>query len=116
MRAGVIAHGGAADFVVDHRVHFVADVNWLLGDDAMRAHSLHGIRHAFNFGDDGVVIFAVEPANIADLSAGIGVERRVIEYDFAALARLQLLARRLPVPLCGLMMASTSQPVDSVLR
>ena len=90
MRAGVVAHGGAADFVVDHRVHFVANVNGLLGDDAMRAHSLHGIGDAFNFGDDGVVIFAVEPANIADLPARIGVERRVVEHDFAALARVKL--------------------------
>ena len=91
VRAGVVAHGGAADFVVDHRVHFVADVDGLLGDDAVRAHALHGIGHAFNFGDDGVVVFAVEPADIADLSARIGVERRVIEHDLAALAGLQLL-------------------------
>ena len=32
-------------------VHFVADVNGLLGDDAMRAHALHGIGHAFDLGD-----------------------------------------------------------------
>ena len=90
MRAGMVAHGGAANFVVDHGVDFVADVNGLLGDDAMRAHALHRIGRAFDLGDEGVVIFAVEPAHIADLSAGVGVERRVIEHDLAALAGLQL--------------------------
>ena len=41
VRAGMVAHGRAADFVVDHGVDFVADVDGLLGDDAMRAHALH---------------------------------------------------------------------------
>ena len=57
----------------------------------MRAHALHGIGHAFDFGDDGVVVVGVEPADIADLSAGIGVERSVVEHDLAALAGLELL-------------------------
>ena len=91
VRAGVVAHGRAADFVVDHGIDFVADVDGLLGDDAMRAHALHGIGHAFDVGDQRVVIVGVEPADIADLSAGIGVERRVVEHDLAALAGLQLL-------------------------
>ena len=91
VRAGVVAHGGAADFVVDHGVNFVADVDGLLGDDAMRAHALHGIGHAFDLGDQRVVIVGVEPANVADLPAGLGVERRVVEHDLAALAGLQLL-------------------------
>ena len=91
MRAGVVAHGRAADFVVDHGVDFVADVDGLLGDDAMRAHALHGIGRAFDLGDEGVVIVGVEPADIADLSAGVGVEGRVIKDDLAALAGLELL-------------------------
>ena len=66
-------------------------MNRLLGDDAMRAHALHGIAHAFDLGDDGVVVVGVEPANIADLSAGIGVEGGVVEHDLAALAGLELL-------------------------
>src|ERR1039457_2485393 len=91
MRASVVAHGGAADFVVHHGVYFVADVNGLLGHDAVRAHALHGIGDAFHFGDDGVVVFAVEPADIAHLPTSIGVKRRVVEDDLAALARLQFL-------------------------
>ena len=90
VRAGMVAHGRAADFVVDHGVNFVADVNRLLGDNAMRAHALHRIGRAFDLGHEGVVIFAVEPAHVADLPAGIGVERRLIEHDVAALAGLQL--------------------------
>ncbi len=37
------------------------------------------------------MVFGVEPADVADLSAGIGVEGSVIEHDLAALAGLQLL-------------------------
>ncbi len=91
VRAGMVAHGRAAHFVVDHGIDLVADMDRLLGDDAMRAHALHGIGHALDFGDDGVVVVGVEPADVANLSAGIGVEGRVVEHDLAALAGLQLL-------------------------
>ena len=91
MRAGMVAHGGAANLVVDHGVDLVADMNRLLGNDSMRAHSLHGIGDAFDFGDQGVVIVGVEPADVAHLSAGFGVERSVVEHDLAALAGLELL-------------------------
>ncbi len=104
----------AADFVVDHGVHLVADVDGLLGHDAMRAHALHGIGDAFDLGDQRVVIVGVEPADIAHLPASLGVERSVVEDDLAAFAGLQLLRAERPVPLCGLMMASTSHPVESV--
>ncbi len=91
VRAGVVAHGGAAHFVVDHGVHFVADVDGLLSHDVVRAHALHRIGHALDLGDQRVVIVSVEPANIADLAAGFSVERGVVEHDLAALAGLQLL-------------------------
>ena len=94
MRAGVIAHGGAADFVVDDGVELVADANWLLGNNAMRADALHRIGHALDIGDERVVVFGVEPADVADLSAGVGVEGGVVEDDLAAFAGLQLLRSR----------------------
>ncbi len=53
--------------------------------DAVGADALHGIGHAFDIRDEGVVVFGIEPADVADLSAGIGVERRVVEHDLAAL-------------------------------
>src|SRR5215470_11918672 len=86
MRSGVIAHSRATHFVVDDGIELVADANRLLGDHTMRAHTLHGKSGAFNFGDEGVVVVGVEPAGVADLSTGLGVEGRVVEDDLAALA------------------------------
>ena len=57
----------------------------------MRAHSLDRVVAALHFGNDGVVIVAVEPSAVAHLSAGFGVERRVVEDDFAFLAGLEFL-------------------------
>ena len=57
----------------------------------MRAYALHRVIAAFHFGDDGVVIVAVEPSAVADLSAGFGVERRVVEDDLAFFAGLEFL-------------------------
>ncbi len=109
VRAGMVAHGRVADVGIDHRVDFVANMNRLLGDDAMRAHALHGIGHALDLGDDGVVVVGVEPANVANLSAGIGVERGVVEHDLAALAGLQLLHADVRCRRATLTMARTSR-------
>ena len=57
----------------------------------MRAHSLDRVIAAFHFGDDSVVIVAVEPSAVADLSAGFGVERSVVEDDLAFFAGLEFL-------------------------
>src|SRR5690349_16149731 len=89
MRAGVIAHGGFADGGIDHGVHFVADMNRLLGVDLVCAHALYRVISARYLGDDRIVIVGVEPATIADLASGLGVERRVIENDFAFVAGLE---------------------------
>ena len=85
-----------ANVGVHHRVHFVADTNRLFGNNLMRAHSLHRVVAAFHLGDDRVVIVGVEPSAIADLPAGLRVERRVVENDLAFFARLEFL-RALPV-------------------
>ncbi len=58
VRGGVVAHGGLANFVVDHGVDLVAHADRLLGGDLMRAHSLHRVVTALHFGDDRVVIVA----------------------------------------------------------
>ena len=89
MCGGVVAHGGFADAGVDDGVDFVADVDRLLRDDLVRAHALHRVIRAGHLGDDGVVIVGVEPAAIADLASGFGVEGRVIENDFAFVAGLE---------------------------
>ena len=62
----------------------------------MCPHALNRVVATFHFGDDGVVIVAVKPSAVADLSAGFGVERRVVEDDLAFFARLEFL-RALPV-------------------
>src|SRR5271166_6034255 len=64
---------------------------WGLHDDLMRAHALNRGVAAFYFGDDGVVIVAIKPSAIADLPAGFGVERRVVEDYFAFVAGFELL-------------------------
>ncbi len=57
----------------------------------MRPHTLDRVVAAFHFGDDSVVIVAVEPSPVAHLSAGFGVERRVVEDDLAFFAGLEFL-------------------------
>ena len=74
----VVAHSGFAYTGVDHRVHFVAQVNRLFGDDFVSPHSLYRVVTPGDVSDDRIVIVGVEPAAIADLAAGFGVEGRVI--------------------------------------
>ena len=57
----------------------------------MRPDALNRVVAAVYFGDDGVVIVGVEPSAVAYLSAGLGVERRVIENDLAFFAGVELL-------------------------
>jgi len=91
VRGRVVAHGGFADVGVDDGIDFVPYMNWLLGDDLVRADALNRGVTAFYFGDDGVVIVGVEPSAVANLAAGFCVEGRVIEDDFAFVAGLELL-------------------------
>src|SRR5258708_26196235 len=91
MRGRVMAHGGVANFRIDNGVELVADVNWLLGYTLVCAHALHGGIAADHVGNDSVVVATVKHSTIADLTAGLGVERRVVQDDFAFIARLQLL-------------------------
>ncbi len=55
----------------------------------MCANSLHGVIAANHVGNDRVVVVGIEPAAVADLAAGLGVERRVIQDDLAFVAGFQ---------------------------
>src|SRR5580658_4462641 len=102
MRSGVIAHGGFANRGVHNGIDSIAHAEgappfrvfcgrWGFHDDLMRAHSLHRVVASGYFGNDGVVIVGVEPSAIANLSAGFGVERRVVKDDLAGVAGLEFL-------------------------
>ena len=55
----------------------------------MSPHSLYRVVTPGDVSDDRIVIVGVEPAAIADLAAGFGVEGRVIQDRFALVARLE---------------------------
>src|SRR5207237_4351047 len=59
---GVIPHGGFAEGDVHYGIHLVADMNGLLGDQSVCTNSLNGVIAAGHFGNDGVVVVAVEPS------------------------------------------------------
>jgi hypothetical protein len=98
---GVIAHGGLADVGVNHGIHLLANpegappntvfVGWGFHEHLVCPYSLHGVVATSDFGNHSVVIVAVEPPTIANLSAGFRVEGRVIKDDFAFLAGLEFL-------------------------
>ncbi len=96
MRRRVITHGRLANVSVHHRIDLVAYMNRLLRRHLMRPHSLNRRIASGDIGDDGVVVVRVKPSLIANLPAGFGVERRVIEHHFAGFAGLEFL-RALPV-------------------
>jgi hypothetical protein len=89
MRRGVVAHCRLTDVKVHYGVNLIAYTDRLLGCDLVGAHALDRVVAAFHVGDDGVVIVAVEPSAVADLSARLGVEGRVVEDDFAFVSRVQ---------------------------
>jgi len=54
----------------------------------MGAHTLDRGVAPLHFGDNGVVIVAVEPSSVAHLPSRFGIERSVVDNDFAFFARL----------------------------
>ncbi len=56
----------------------------------MRANTLHRLHATQNIGHHDVVVVGIEPAGIAHLAAGIGIERGVVEHDLDALAGICL--------------------------
>src|SRR6266478_583440 len=89
MGGGVDANRLLAYFGVDHRVDLLPDMNGLPRMYLVRTHALHRHVSAADFGDD-VARGIIEPSRIADLPAGVGVERCVVEDDLAFLVRAQL--------------------------
>ncbi len=89
MRGSVVAHGGLSNVEVHHGVDLVANADRLLGGDLMSPHALDGVIASLHVGDDACCDRRdVEPSAVADLSAGFGVEGRVIEDDLAFFAGL----------------------------
>src|SRR5690242_10034813 len=83
VRGSVIAHGGLADFGVDHRVNFHADVDRLFSNNFVGAHTLYRHVAAVDFRDDKVPLAVIKDTDVTNLTAGIGVEGRVVEDDLA---------------------------------
>ncbi len=92
--AGVIAARGVAICGIDHGVDLIADSDRLADDGAVREHSLHRLESAGHFRDDAVVVGGIEPAGVADLTAGVGVEAGLVEHDFHLLVGMARRAHR----------------------
>src|SRR5579863_496236 len=75
-------------------------------DNLVGAHALDWGVASCHFGDDGVVVVGIEPSLIADLAAGVGIERGVVEDDFAGFASLEFL--------CALSVLDDGQHLASV--
>src|SRR5262245_14283085 len=91
MRARVVPHRRLSQFGINDRVDLVADYDRLPRRNRMRPHSLDRVMHALHIGDDRVAVGRIEPALVANLSARFGVERRMVENDFALFTRLEFL-------------------------
>src|SRR4029079_6027829 len=111
MRGSVVTHGGLSNVEVHHGVDLVANADRLLGGDLMSPYTLDGVVASLHVGDDILSILKPkivdmrflrpsrgqitsgqsQPSAVADLAAGLGVERRVVEDDLAFLAGFQLL-------------------------
>src|SRR6266496_4014465 len=121
MRSSVVTHRGRARLGVDDRIDFVADLQgrpsiqlvddllyffllshggvprlavfetWGFHRDLMRPYALDRVVATGHFGNDGVVIAGIEPTAVANLAAGLGVKRCVVEDDFTRFSWLKLL-------------------------
>src|SRR6267142_2384496 len=91
MRSGVIAHGGYAHVGIDDGIDAVPYEDRLLRNDLVCAHALDRVIAADHLRDHRIMVIAIEPAAIADLSAGLGVEGCVVENHFAFFSGLELL-------------------------
>ena len=89
MRSRVIAHGRLANVGIHDGIDFVAHANRLLRDNLMRPHSLNRRIASRHLSDDGVVIVRIKPSLVANLPAGVGIERRVVKNDLAGFSSLE---------------------------
>ncbi len=86
MRRRVIAPRRVAEIRVDDGIDTIANFHGLPQDCAMGEDALHRLRAAAHIGDHGVVIVAHQPAGIADLAAGVGVEAGPVENNLDRVA------------------------------
>src|SRR5258708_27140372 len=100
-----------ANLGVDHGIDFGADTEgdpsfrvfcggWGFHDDLMCPHSLDRGITSLDLGDDGVVVVRVKPSAVANLATRFGVERRMVEDDFAFVAGRELLHAPAVVDYC----------------
>ena len=88
MRAGMVAARSVAELRINDRLHLHAERERLLQHGAMRAHALHRLRAAQHLRHDRVVIVGAQPAVVAHLATGVGVERGVVEHHLHLFAGL----------------------------
>jgi hypothetical protein len=62
----------------------------LFSEDFVCAYALHRHHASMDLGQQRVAVVGIEPANVAHLSACIGVKRRVIQDDLALFSRRNL--------------------------
>ena len=89
VRRRVVALVALAPRGVGFRRHAIAHAQRLFGDHAMRDQSGDGIIRAAHLGQLQRVLVIPERADVGDLSAGFGIERRAVQHDFAFRARRQ---------------------------
>src|SRR5579884_1570779 len=88
MRAAVIALGRLAYIGVNYGFDLLSKMDRLPRFNFVRAHALNG-HHASVYVGDYVAGAIAKDADVANLSARVGVEGRVIEHDLAFFAGFQ---------------------------
>ena len=78
-----------AEIGIDDRIDAVAKLDRLPQNRPMRKHPLHRFGAAADIGDDGVMVVAHQPARIANLPTGVGVEAGAIEDNLDRIAGIR---------------------------
>ena len=93
VRSGVIANDARAAVGMGHDRNAIADAQRVLRHNFVCDESRDGIKCARYFREQLRFRIVVERARVRHLPAGLGINRRAVEDNFAAFARLQLVDR-----------------------